>query len=163
MWTRPSFSKQVICIFRQLLPQYILLISWHKGILVSRNAFGQYTQPVTGKNSWIKKCMNVRVGFRGFDAKCECAADALVSTGLAAKGYNYVNLGNESFVWMQFATIFYSLVSSVQFQGPWEMFPWRWVSQSLDMHTYGSISRNDVFLMICFKRDRWLLGWFATW
>lgn len=37
--------------------------------------------------------MDGRVGFRGFDLKCESAADALVSTGLAAKGYNYVNIG----------------------------------------------------------------------
>jgi len=37
--------------------------------------------------------MDGRVGFRGFDSKRESAADALVSTGLAAKGYNYVNLG----------------------------------------------------------------------
>lgn len=45
-----------------------------------------------------QKLSEWKVGFRGSDSKCECAADALVSTGLAAKGYDYVNLGNDSFI-----------------------------------------------------------------
>lgn len=53
-----------------------------------------------GKNDWIKNYLNGRVGFCGFDLKCECVVDVFVLIGLVVKGYNYVNLGNELFIWV---------------------------------------------------------------
>lgn len=41
------------------------------------------------------KVFQREVGFRCINLNAVCSADALVSTGLAAKGYTYVNIGIE--------------------------------------------------------------------